>query len=387
MDEEKQVNMSYNELCDIIKKYYKEKNIELDLMSNYSLISNIVYKKEAKPIFITRGDLGLVRFTLSLDDLNTLIIREYAQKNYEVIGDILYDEEGIKFTCITNTNAKEKECDYSLSNITYSSSMSYDLVRQLANEYYHKEYSQRLVFIDLRELESILREGKDLVTLNNESDFVTIPFIKIKEILIGYINDKGFKVKGLSFDNQILLSLEESPKEEKQKVEVVPTRFEEITPYNINFEEPVKKPEKKETTEEDSVDNEDLADLQSLIALPVHDASNDTLLDYESVNYRRKIHAIKVAIEEAEKKKRKYAILSLILAACSAVVITTKRNEMNKSVLEELEAFETWPTTIEYIEELGPLATILPVATGCSLYQYNKNRRLVKRLRKENDYE
>ena len=135
MDEEKQVNMSYNELCDIIKKYYKEKNIELDLMSNYSLISNIVYKKEAKPIFITRGDLGLVRFTLSLDDLNTLIIREYAQKNYEVIGDILYDEEGIKFTCITNTNAKEKECDYSLSNITYSSSMSYDLVRQLANEY------------------------------------------------------------------------------------------------------------------------------------------------------------------------------------------------------------------------------------------------------------
>ena len=179
-------------------------------------------------------------------------------------------------------------------------------------------------------------------------------------------------MKGLSFDNQILLSLEESPKEEKQKVEVVPTRFEEITPYNINFEEPVKKPEKEETTEEDSVDNEDLADLQSLIALPVHDASNDTLLDYESVNY---------------KKKRKYAILSLILAACSAVVITTKRNEMNKPVLEELEAFETWPATVEYIEEMGPLATILPIATGCSLYQYNKNRRLVKRLRKENDYE
>jgi hypothetical protein len=108
MDEEKIIKINYTDLCNIIKKYYKEKNIELDLMSNYSLISSIVYKKIAEPIYITHGGVGLVRFSLTLDDLNALIIKEYAKNNLELVGDILYDENGICFTTITNSKALDK---------------------------------------------------------------------------------------------------------------------------------------------------------------------------------------------------------------------------------------------------------------------------------------
>lgn len=372
-------SMSYNELCTLVKEYYKEENkLELDLKSNYALISNIISGKGMEPIYITNGGVGLTRFALSNDVVKKIIKLNYAKKNKEV-DDIEFNKDSISFTAKENKEALSNIEDTNpISSVVYDSSMGYDKIKDLIIDYFEKWRKLRITFLDSGYVMSVLKDNKDNGIIHAKTVDDDEVIMDMNEVM--FIIRKSFKEKGLLplkvfFGEQVLINFVEKeffPEEEKTEVKTQVKRE--------TKKEPVVCELPNEEEKENSVFNNLSAEPVAITNEELEIIMKGNALVARTENDKRER-----AILDAKWKQVKCAVLSGVCLAGALFVVYTRRVDKDKTIKDELNAFNSWTSMTEYIDDIGPLATGLLVGAGYNAVQSRKSKKLVKKLRREKE--
>lgn len=370
----------FDALLKLIKDYYKERNIDLDTERNIILEDRFNKGADLGPFYITHGTIGLVSFFLSPKNIQKII-----ENNTEPL------------------------------DVVYSSSMGYDRVRDIINDYYFKKEGKRIVFVDIRKLKETINKGISFIGLTNEGEEIEITIDTIKSIISDHCKNKGFNPIRIQFDEQVLLKFVGNDYHENKKVtketkqvsdnhdvkKVEPISDNHVyTGLSGNDSNEPNNDKKNTSAEVTPIDNKNESstslynDDGTLVALdipmpdmPITSDSLDKLVDYEKVKVDYEMERRKTIIMNAQAKQKKYAVLTAICMTCAIITAHSRINELNKSAKDVLEDIQSWDTTIEYVNDLGPVPTILTLLTAYNTLQYVRNMEKVKRVdRDQQDY-
>ena len=367
--------MDYSSLRQIIFDYFKKsQGIELSSASTYYLEEKLRGGTDPRPFFIIKDEMFETRFDISAEDIQKIFAAHLASKGFELssveYGDVLdfkYKENP------EIQHSKEENIDL---DITYNGQMDYRALRQIIFDYYKEKKGIELHSISIDYLQRKLTDGSVtqpffIVGKGKEERRFDIPPEEMKQILGEYLAKRNCELTDLSFDYKVEFKYKKRKQEEK-KIEQEQTvgfrinKSGEIirdssiqAPINI----PVVNAPHFEPPKEDTVQ----------VAAKPDNSRRDELTSTADEKKRLTILQRERAMNDAQKAKNRAAIMAgvCILGACVALYF--KSQPPSQVIQHELESLQSLRSLGQYLQDLGPLTTLLAISAGSFVGKYFKN--------------
>lgn len=365
MNEELRGKISYTDLRQIIFNYFKEnQNLELSSPSIDYLKDKLTRGNDPRPFFIVYGEFGETRFDISQDDIQKVLKSFLASKNCELLN-INYGD-GVSFTYKKNPNINLENEEKVRLDITYDGSIRYEDLRQIIFDYYKENKGIVLGSISIDYLQDKLRGN-----VNNQPFFIRnddfgesrfdISKEEIQEILKSYLASKNYELKELIFDNRVKFQYKQVKKQEQKP--------------NLNSsEEPVF------VEEESKAVLEQISETKEAEPMLVKD------LELEKMEREKRKFTIlqrERAMSEAQKGKNQSALMAGVCILGAAVAVYFNGQDVSQVLQHELNAIYSWEALGQYIQDLGPLTTLLAAGTCGFIAKYLKYSKKLKTAQHE----
>ena len=386
--------VSYEELRQIIFDYFKKnQGIELSSGSIDYLKGKLMGNNDPRPFFTTQNEYGKTKFDISSGDIQKIFSSYLASQGWE-LSSIEYGYN-VEFRCKQNAeidHSKEVNLD-----ITYNGEMDYNALRQMVFDYYKENKGIQLGSISIDYLKNKMT-GENL---NNSQPFFImkdatgekrfdIPKEEMQEILNSYLAKKNCKLIDLKFGNSVEYKYKQG-KEQKKTVEQEKTESEtkinefgeiirdgavptnnHLVAENVPYFEPQKEEKKTELKQGN--------DLKTEERVPVKDEPLERM-----AREKRKFTILQRerAMNEARSGKNYSAIMAGLCILGAATGIYFNGQNMQQVVQQELNAVYSWEALGQYIQNLGPLTTLLSLSAGGFIAKYFKHSKKFKQAQNE----
>ncbi|MEG2232959.1 MAG: hypothetical protein RRY16_03255 [Bacilli bacterium] len=385
MNEER---ISYEELRQIVFDYFKEKqgiqlsSISIDYLKNKMTGETL---NNSHPFFVMKNEMGETRFDITKEDIQKIFDSYLADKGYKLTS-IEYGY-GVGFKYKQNPEIDSRKEEKIELDITYDGRMDYTTLRKMIFDYYKENKGIQLSSISI----DYLKNKMTGETLNNSHPFFVmkngmgetrfdISQEEMQEILKSYLSKMNYELTDLKFDSSVEFKYKQGKQHEKEnshdrtELGVKINEFGEII-RNVQGEhsllqsnaphfEPPK--EKKEEYR-----NEPLPVKDQELERMVREKRKFTILQRER------------AMNDAQKAKNCSAIMAGICILGAAVAVYFNRQDINQVLQNELNAIYSWDTLGQYIQDLGPLTTLLTAGTGAFMAKYIKHSKKLKQAQNE----
>ena len=384
----------YQELRQIILDYFKKYHgIELDSTSIDYLKDKLMGNDDSRPFFIIHNELGETKFDISKEDIQKILNAYLASKKCE-LSSIEYGDD-VRFKYKQNPEIDcSKEGKVEL-DITYDGKMSYTALRQMIFDYYKENKGIQLSSISIDYLKNKLTVGN-----SNQPFFIRkdefgetrfdIPQEEIQQILREYLAKKNYELIDLTFGSSVEFKYkqrrQQDKKDEQEKSDLgvkinesgeisrdgfVPTP-EHLVVNDIPRFEPPKK--------ENDIILEQTNEPKKTEPIPVHDEMLERM-----AREKRKFTILQRerAMSEAQKGKNRSAIMAGLCILGAAVAVYFNGQDAQQVLEHELNVIYSWKALGQYVQDLGPLTTLLAASTCGFIAKYFKYSRKFKQAQNE----
>ena len=375
MNEKGVGRLSYEELRTLICNYFK-KNQKLEL--NYPSIDYFKeYLKKGStttPTFIVETEFGEYDINIPKEDIEKIFRSFLADRKCELTS-FEYEDE-IYFSYTYDPNIDQKPEEKVKLDLTYKGRLDYDSLRDIVYHYYKVNKGIQLTSISTEYLIDKLAKNvnnQPLFIKQGESGETRIDISKedINEIIKSYLASKNYKLLDLDYGDKVIFRYKQGveqetmkavqtyePKEIVQEVKTTPVSKESIPP--------VETPEESEVIIEEPI--------------PVKDEELERM---KREDRRFTIIQRERAMSEAQKGKNRSALMAgaCILGASAASFLSGQ--DIHQVLQHEMDAIYSWEALGQYIQDLGPLTTLLAVGAGGFIAKYLKDSKKFKKAQQE----
>lgn len=95
-------------------------------------------------------------------------------------------------------------------------------------------------------------------------------------------------------------------------------------------------------------------------------------------NRKFKILQMETVMNDAQKAKNKAAIMAGLCILGASVAVYFNGQDMNTIIQHELNSIYSWQALGQYIQDLGPLTTLLSASAGSFIVKYFNNSKKLK---------
>lgn len=394
MNEDFNGRITYEDLRQIIFDYFKKnQGIELGSTSIDYLKGKLMGNDDQRPFFIIRNEFGETRFDISKEDIQKVFSSYLSSKGCELSSIEYGSSVGFKYKQNSEIDlSKEEKVEL---DITYDGKMEYTALRQMIFDYYKENKGIQLGSISIDYLESKMTGGG----LNNSQPFFImkdemgekrfdITQEEMQEILTAYLAKKNYELTDLKFGS----SVEFKYKQRKQPKKIVE---QEITDLGVRINESEEiirdgvahasthlvaddvlhfSPPKEETKQEMS---------QPAQSQPVQDDSLQQLARMEREKRKFTILQRERAMSDAQKAKNRSALLAGVCILGAAAAVNFNGQDISQVLQHELNAIYSWKALGQYLQDLGPMTTLLAAGAGGFIAKYFKNSIKFKKAQQE----
>ena len=394
MNEDLNGRISYQELRQIIFDYFKKnQGIELGSISIDYLKIKLTGGDFNQPFFIIHNEFGETRFDISKEDIQKILNSYLASKGCELSSIEYGYDVGFKYKQNPEIDrSKEEKVEL---NITYDGKMDYTALRQMIYDYYKENKGVQLGSISIDYLK-IKLTGGDF----NQPFFIRkdefgetrfdIPQEEMQQILREYLAKKNYELTDLTFGSSVEFKYKQGKQPEK-KVEQEKTGLgvrinesgeiirdgsastsEHLVAEDVPHFEPPK--------EENEVTLEQTNEQKKAEPMPVKDEALERM-----AREKRKFTILQRerAMSEAQKGKNRSAIMAGLCILGAAAAIYFNGQDVQQVLQHELNAIYSWEALGQYMQDLGPLTTLLAAGAGGFIAKYFKHSRKFKQAQNE----
>lgn len=129
--------------------------------------------------------------------------------------------------------------------------------------------------------------------------------------------------------------------------------------------------------------DEDLNKMQQEPQQTVQENSMQELARMEREKRRFTILQRERAMNDAQRAKNRSAILAGVCILGAAVAVYFNGQDINQVLQHELNAIYSWEALGQYLQDIGPMTTILAAGAGTFFAKYLKNSRKFKKAQQE----
>ena len=404
MNEETNTNLkgkiNYSSLRQVIFDYFKQtQGLELGSVSIGYLQDKLAHSSEPRPFFIVNGEFEETRFDISKEDIEKVFKSFLASKGYELTSSLEFgDYDTITFTYKSNSEIKNEmnkpENKVEL-DLTYDGSIKYEDLRQIIFDHYKNTKGIELGSISIDYLQNKLT-GQN----SNQPFFIKkdkfgetrfdIPQEEIQEILKSHLASKGYELTELNYDNRVEFKYKKVKKNEQEKT---------VNGVQINESGEIIRDGKASSLQLegdvphfDPPKNESLSKEQSKVLLkqvkteqkvePMH-VKDDELERMAREKRKFTILQRERAMSEAQKGKNRSAIMAGICIVSAVAAVHFNGQDVNQILQHELNAIYSWESLGQYIQDLGPLTTLLAAAAVEFINKYMKHSKKLENAQHE----
>ena len=394
MNEETNTNLkgkiNYSNLRQIIFDYFKQtQGIELSSISIGYLQDALISGNSNRRFFIRNDGFGKARFDIPKEDIEKIFKSFLASKGFELTSGLEYEQhDTIKFAYKPNPNIKNEmnkpENKVEL-DLTYNGSIQYEDLRQIIFDHYKRTQGVELGSISIGYLKEKLNGGN-----SNQPFFIRndgfgetrfdIPKEEIQEILKLYLASKGFELTGLEYAGNVKIKYKEVKKNEQEKKidgvqinesgEII--RDGKATSLQLEGDIPHFEPPKNDTLSEE--------ESKKVEPMPVKDEPLERM-----AKEKRKFTILQRerAMSESQKGKNRSAIMAGLCILGATVAVYFNGQDVHQVLQHELNAIYSWEALGQYIQDLGPLTTLLAAGAGGFIAKYFKHSKKFKQAQNE----
>lgn len=398
MNEETNTNLkgkiNYSNLRQNIFDYFKQtQGIELSSISIGYLQDALISGENNQHFFIRNDGFGEARFDIPKEDIEKIFKSFLASKGCELTSGLEYGQhDTITFDYKLNPNIKNEmnkpENKVEL-DLTYNGSIQYEDLRQIIFDYYKQTQGVELGSISISYLKEKLTGGN-----SNQPFFIRndgfgetrfdIPKEKIQEILKSYLASKGFELTGLEYAGNVEIKYKQVKKNEQEKKidgvqinesgEII--RDGKATSLQLDGEVPHFEPPK----EENRVTLEQTNEPKKAEPMPVKDEALEKM-----AREKRKFTILQRerTMSEAQKGKNRSALMAGLCILGAAAAVYFNGQDVHQVLQHELNAIYSWEALGQYIQDLGPLTTLLAAGAGTFIAKYFKHSKKFKQAQNE----
>ena len=271
----------------------------------------------------------------------------------------------------TNTNLKGK--------------INYSNLRQIIFDYFKQTQGIELSSISIGYLQDALISGNSnrRFFIRNDGFGETrfdIPKEEIQEILKLYLASKGFELTGLEYAGNVKIKYKEVKKNEQEKKidgvqinesgEII--RDGKATSLQLEGDIPHFEPPKNDTLSEE--------ESKKVEPMPVKDEPLERM-----AKEKRKFTILQRerAMSESQKGKNRSAIMAGLCILGATVAVYFNGQDVHQVLQHELNAIYSWEALGQYIQDLGPLTTLLAAGAGGFIAKYFKHSKKFKQAQNE----
>ncbi len=404
MNEETNTNLNgkinYSSLRQIIFDYFKQtQGLELGSGSIDYLQNKLAHNSEPRPFFIINGEFGETRFDISKENIEKVFKSFLASKDCELTSNLEFgDHDTITFTYKSNheiKNEMNKPENKVELDLTYDGKISYSSLRQIVFDHYKNTKGIELGSISIDYLQNKLTgQNSNQPFFIRKDEFgetrFDIPQEEIQEILKSYLASKGYELTDLNYDNRVEFKYKKVEKNEQEKAvggvqmnesgEIIRDR--KATSLQLESNAPHFEPPKNETLSDEQSKNilEQVKTEQKVEPIHVKDGELERM-----AREKRKFTILQRerAMNEAQKGKNRSAIMAGICILGAAVATYFNGQDVNQVLQHELNAIYSWKALGQYIQDLGPLTTLLSAGAAGFIAKYMKHSKKLKNAQHE----
>ncbi len=271
-------------------------------------------------------------------------------------------------------------------NEDFNGKISYEELRQIIFNYYKENKGIELSSISIDYLKGKLADGNNtqpFFIIRDEFGETRFDISKeeIQEILKSYFLSKGYELSDLKYGYNVEFEYKQVEKQEKtadsekttQGAEI--NEFGEIIRNGISTEQSIPNdfpkfspPKEKETSETTN---------------PIKSNSQDELVRIEREKRKFTILQRERAMSDAQRGKNRSAIMAGLCILGAAIAIYFNGQDVNQVLQNELNAIYSWEALGQYIQNLGPLTTLLSAGAGGFIAKYFKDSKKFKKAQNE----
>lgn len=404
MNEETNTNLNgrinYSSLRQIIFDYFKQtQGLELGSVSIGYLQDKLAHNSEPRPFFTINGEFGETRFDISKEDIEKVFKSFLASKNCELTSNLEFgDYDTITFAYKSNPEIKNEmnkpENKVEL-DLTYDRSIKYEDLRQIVFDHYKNTKGIELGSISIGYLQDKLtgQNGNQPFFIRKDEFGETrfdIPQEEIQEILKSYLASKGYELTDLNYDNRVEFKYKKVKKNEQEKTvdgvqinesgEII--RDKKATSLQLESDVPhFESPKNESLSEEQSRDVLEQIKTEQKVE-PIH-VKDDELEKMAREKRKFTILQRERAMNEAQKGKNRSAIMAGICILGAAVAVYFNGQDVNQVLQHELNSIYSWEALGQYIQDLGPLTTLLSAGAAGFIAKYMKHSKKFKNAQHE----
>ena len=393
--------ISYSNLRQIIFDYFKQtQGLELGSASIDYLQAKLANNSYPRPFFTINGEFGETRFDIPQEDIEKVFKSYLASKGYEETSSLEFgNNDAITFTYKSNPEIKNemnKPENKVVLDLTYDGSIKYEDLRQIIFDYYKDTKGVELSSSSIDYLQSKLTgyNNSSYPFFIRKDEFgetrFDIPQEEIQEILKSHLAKKGYELAELNYDNKVKFKYKKVKKNEQEKTAndgkinesgetIHNEKATSIQPeVGVLYFDP---PKNKNLSEEQSKTlSQQVKPEQKTEPMNVKDD------ELERMTREKKKFTIlqrERAMNEAQKSKNRSAIMAGICILGAAVAVYFNGQDVNQVLQHELNAIYSWKSLGQYIQDLGPLTTLLAAGAGGFIAKYMKHSKKLKRAQHE----
>lgn len=378
MNIEFKAEITYDKLREIIFNYFKKNlNLEVSSISNDYLLQKLAGFNEVQPFFIIHNEFGDTRFDLSKEQMEQFLREYLAHQNYELSG-VEYRTKDISITYKECPNLSQTYNEKINLDMTLNSTIDFNQLRDIIVEYLKKTRGIEVSTISIDYLRKKLagfESTQPFFIIRNEigESRFDIPKEEIIAILREYLASFNYKLEEVQFGYRVDLKykLEIKSKEEKEVVK----ESNDLDTDTIEEDKVLQNEEPSPTpsnTEEDSLPEFD--------SIPVVDEELEQMArEHRTFTILQRERAM----SDAQKAKNRSAIMAGLCILGAAIAIYFNGQDPNQVIQHELGAIYSWEALGQYLQDLGPLTTLLSAGAGGFVYRYFKNSKKFKQKQNE----
>ena len=371
-EEELKGVISYLKLVEIIYDYFmKTEGVGLGRISIDYLQEKLLFEDNTPPFFIRNDGFGEVRFDIPKEYIEKIIKLYFANMNCELISELEYwSDDKIIFNYRYNPNIKSEmnkpENKFEL-DLNYNGSIQYFDLRQIIFDYYENVKGIKLGSISIDYLhEKLVSEYQTQPFFIRNDKFgetrFDIPKEEIQEIVKEYITSKGCELTSeLEYADNVMFKYKKLKKKEQEKntEEIINTGDEPLELSQVEEVSPVESPEESTIVVYDE------------LTKMAREKRKFTILQRER------------AMNEAQQGKTRSAVMAGLCILGTIVSVYFNDQDVHQAIYNELNSIYSWEALGRYIQDLGPLTTLLIAGAGGFISNYLKHSRKLKKAQHE----
>ena len=361
-------SIKYDKLRQIIFDYYK-KNQGMELSS--TSMGYLEHKlrgdsRNNQPFFIMNNEFGETRFDISKEDIQKILESYFESKNYE-LKEVKYGNN-VEFKYRFNNKKVEPEKENEVKTDDFSK-MQQDSQRMslpTSNDVKHFELPEKTKIKNVSQSTNIYEIAEAIQELNptaeirvgkigldsraSERFYSSLPIEKLVLPEGFYYNEKNGVTNKNNTNSGLYCSLD----------------VEDLSLANEEMLMPKKSKNSKENFFEKENPKSTMNDSMNELARMAREKRKFTILQRER------------AINEAQKIKNKSSLMAGICILGAAVAAYFNGQDMNQVLQTELNSIYSWRALGHYLQDLGPITTLLSAGAAGFISKYLNNSKRLK---------